>query len=388
MADDGNPSIKFCSAIVSLSDEESNSSEEGDEEEVDSDEDWSPTEDILLSEKLRKDQRLDKEGFDDPLRGLKAELCTECGSFYTRKPHICRHIKKPFLCNMCGKRCVSKIALKSHSKIHREVYEYSCQYCYATFRKKGDKLEHEQTHQGIEKPYNCPRCPEVFASSKERSAHLPLHRIRKAVNCEVCGVKCCDLNRLQRHLLVHTGLKPYKCTVCQRGFNQASNLKSHMRVHTGEKPFKCQYCSKCFNHNVSLKSHVQRYHTEKAGINQNKGKRQKVDNNGGAAEDNGYTKDLDFEFDNEKEKQNAEQTVHRRSPGTSKDKNEKRGSGRSRGRPKSTAAGDSILAEVKNSYNNKTTKLKSQKLEKSVLSDEESERYCGRTKGDQEEGNE
>lgn len=158
---------------------------------------------------------------------------------------------------MCGTRWVSEISLKNHRKTHHKTYEHPCKYCYAAFRRKGDKLKHEQTHQGSENPYKCPDCPKMFASSKERVAHLSQHRIPKAIPCGVCGMKFRDLHHLRRHSVVHTGLKPYKCTVCQWGFNQASNLKSHMRVHTGEKPFQCQHGYKCFNHNVSLKNHVQ-----------------------------------------------------------------------------------------------------------------------------------
>lgn len=114
-------------------------------------------------------------------------------------------------------------------------------------------------------------------------------------------------------------------------------------------------------------------------MDQNKGKKQKQDNN--CAKDNGNTKDLDSEFDSVNEKQNSEEAVQMKSLGTSKNNSERRRTGRPRGRPKRDAAGDLILAEIKNSFNIKTTKLKSQRLKKTVSINEKSERSA---KGDQE----
>uniref|UniRef100_A0A3B4ZX58 C2H2-type domain-containing protein n=1 Tax=Stegastes partitus TaxID=144197 RepID=A0A3B4ZX58_9TELE len=214
---------------------------------------WNPTEDFALDEELMKDSEdeTEDEGEDesfDSVGGLKMnELCAECGSFFNiLKPHTCEHKVKPYSCNICGKRCVTEIALNSHSRIHDENYEHRCKYCH------------------------------TFASNKERRVHLVDHRGPRQLKCHICGIEFNRRTPLRRHLAVHTGAKPYKCSVCQRGFNQSSHLKSHMRLHTGERPYKCQHCDKCFNHNVSLKSHIQRYHTSSSGREQKKCKRNKT----------------------------------------------------------------------------------------------------------------
>lgn len=187
------------------------------------------------------------------------QLCTECGSFHYSQNHVCEHKTKPYVCNVCGKRCVTEFSLKLHCNIHSETYEHYCKYCYGTFKTKRDKLNHEQTHQNQSKPYKCPDCGMTFASLKDRRKHMKSHKGPNEFKCDVCGLTIGKKHK-PRHMLIHTGAKPYKCSICERTFNQAGNLKSHMRLHTGERPYKCQYCDKAFNHNVSLKSHIQRYH--------------------------------------------------------------------------------------------------------------------------------
>uniref|UniRef100_A0A1A7YJ31 Uncharacterized protein n=1 Tax=Iconisemion striatum TaxID=60296 RepID=A0A1A7YJ31_9TELE len=265
--------------IVAVLDEENESEatseEASDPGDVDSDDDWIP-EDLDLDElqevfpvrmfRARPNDDSNKHiDYCDYLSLTPAhrQLCTDCGRFHDkRKPHMCEHKIKPYPCVICGKRCVSEVALNFHSRVHNESYEHPCKYCNAVFKLKADKFIHEQLHIGEEKPYQCPECPMTFAKSKARKTHLEDHRGRVDLKCHFCGLEFYRGLSIKRHLLVHTGEKPFKCSVCQRGFNQASHLKSHMRMHTGERPYKCKHCDKQFNHNVSLKTHMQRYHTD------------------------------------------------------------------------------------------------------------------------------
>ncbi|XP_041805610.1 zinc finger and BTB domain-containing protein 14-like [Chelmon rostratus] len=336
--------------------------ESGDEGGTDSDEDWNPKNEISLDGRLLKDEsdeesesESDNESYDYPPLALKhSQLCTECGKFFNKqRSHTCEHKIKPFSCNICGKRCVSEVALNCHSRVHDENYEHRCKYCHATFKTKVDKRTHEQTHVTEGKPYKCPDCSETFATNKDRSIHLEDHRGPRQLKCDICGIEFYRPLSLQRHLAVHTGAKPFKCSVCQRGFNQASHLKSHMRLHTGERPYKCQHCDKCFNHNVSLKSHVQRYHTPGSGCEQKKDKKNKTASNTVDAQGNGNKKVQEERTDTPKSK--------------------RRSTGRPIGRPKrsdSSAQGGGMKGR---SSNTKTAKVKVRKLKRTRCSDEQSE---------------
>ncbi|KAK2822395.1 hypothetical protein Q5P01_022460 [Channa striata] len=369
-------SSEIVSEILTFSDEESDPSDEGEEadkSEVSSDGEWSPTEDILLSEDLGNDsdEETDNEGDEEKdlefLDGLRInELCTECGSFFNiQKPHTCEHKVKPFACNICGKRCVTEISLKTHSVIHNETYEHPCKYCHVTFKTRLDKLKHEQIHQDEKVPYKCPDCPATFATNRKRRVHLGSHRNLNEFKCGVCGITFHDLHHLRRHSVVHTGLKPYKCSVCQRGFNQSTHLKSHMRLHTGERPYKCQHCSKCYNHNVSLKSHVQRCHSSSSG---RKRKINKRASDTGGAEYNGNDKGTDSESE-DVEEQGTEEEVQRRKKNLTKFK--RKCTGRPKGRPKRNAACNLAQAGQRKDKPSKTVKGK--KLKKISSRDKKSE---------------
>lgn len=269
------------------------------------------------------------------LTPVHSQLCTDCGRFVDgRKPHVCEHKVKPHSCNICGKRCVSEVALGFHSRVHNENYEFRCKFCHVPFKLKADKFTHEQIHGAEGQPYKCADCPRIFATNDERRVHLEEHRGTVELKCRFCGIEFYRPLSIQRHLLVHTGVKPYKCSVCQRGFNQASHLKSHMRLHTGERPYKCQHCGKSFNHNVSLKSHVQRYHTPSSGPDQDKETKNKKESETDSAQINGYQTGADLDLDSEVEEQDTDDEME----GQHRSKT-KRSTGRPIGRPKVFGSG-------------------------------------------------
>ncbi|XP_044075057.1 myoneurin-like isoform X1 [Siniperca chuatsi] len=376
--DDNHSTITGVSEIVAVIDEESDptgeTEESGDEGDMDSDEDWNPVEELLPDKELHGESDEESEYEDDDYPHLApkhSQLCTDCGMFFSRRwPHTCEHKIKPYSCNICGKRCVSEVALNSHSRIHDANYEHRCKYCHVTFKTKVDKITHEQTHVTQGKPYKCPDCSETFPTNKERKIHLEDHRGPQQLKCDICGIEFNRVRSLQRHLTVHTGVKPFKCSVCQRGFNQAGHLKSHMRLHTGERPYKCQHCDKCFNHNVSLKSHVQRYHTSSSGHERKKGKNKTVCDIVDVQE-NGNEKGTNSGLDNVEEEQDTKEEVQKDRADVPKKK--KRSTGRPIGRPKRNAAG-SLAGEMQGQCSSsKSAKVKMQKLKRRRCSDEESE---------------
>ncbi len=384
-SDDTHGSITGVPEIVAVIDEESDpmdeTEESSDQGDMDSDEDWKPVRNLLQARDLQKkpddeteDEDEDEQEKEDdcpPLAPKNRQLCPECGMFFSRRwPHTCEHKIKPYSCNICGKRCVSEVALNSHSRIHNESYEHRCKYCHVTFKTKVDKITHEQTHLIQGKPYKCPDCSETFATNKERRIHLEDHRGPRQLKCHICGIEFLWPLSLQRHLAVHTGVKPFKCSVCQRGFNQASHLKSHMRLHTGERPYKCQHCDKCFNHNVSLKSHIQRYHSSNPGRERKKGKKNKTVSDSVDAEDSGNKKGTDSGLDKVEEEDKEEEGQEER---IDMPKKKQRSTGRPKGRPKSCESGNVVVAVQEEGQCSNTETGKVQKLKRARCGDEKSE---------------
>ncbi|XP_040923971.1 zinc finger protein 271-like isoform X2 [Betta splendens] len=372
------------SEVVAIIDEESVAMDEAedtaDQGDTDSEDEWMAVNESYSARLLQAEpgEETDDEGKEEyerypshtPRYTKYSQLCTECGMFYGRRwPHTCEHKTKPFSCNICGKRCVSEIALNNHNRIHDENYEHRCKYCNVTFKTKVDKVTHEQIHVIDGKPYKCSDCSETFATNKERKVHMEHHRGPKQLTCHICGIDFLWPLSLQRHLAVHTGEKPYTCSVCQRGFNQAGHLKSHMRLHTGERPYKCQHCDKCFNHNVSLKSHVQRYHSSKSGHEQKKPD-QRASHSCDTLED-GDRRATHSEPDNGDEELDTEEEEER----MYKLKKKKRSTGRPIGRPKNFASNNVVLAvqTAGTGTNSKNKKLQMQRTKNKQRSNEENE---------------
>uniref|UniRef100_A0A671WEV9 RE1-silencing transcription factor-like n=1 Tax=Sparus aurata TaxID=8175 RepID=A0A671WEV9_SPAAU len=375
--DDTSRSATGIPEVIAVVNEESDPMDDteisGEEGDVESDEDWKPRKHFLpvnVSQREtedRSEKEVEENDDQPPPVPINSQLCTDCGVFFNKlRPHTCEHKIKPYSCNICGKRCVSEVALNAHSRIHDESYEFRCKYCNVSFKTKVDKFNHEQIHSTEEKPYKCPDCSEAFPTYKERRIHLEDHRGPRQTKCHICKVEFSWPLYLQRHLPVHTGERPFKCPVCQRGFNQPGHLKSHMRLHTGERPYKCRHCDKCFNHNVSLKSHVQRYHASNSGGEQNKEKIKEVnveiEDDTGEAEGCGSQRGADSELDDE----DTEEELP---------KCNKRSTGRPIGRPKRNES-DNLVLKVhvdRLCLKRKTGKQQAKKLEKTQHVDGESE---------------
>lgn len=327
--------------IVAIIDEESDAAEES----GDGDKGWTSVDELLVESELQSNESEEESESpnEDSFTAEHSQLCTDCGKFFHRwKPHTCVHKSKPYCCNICGTRCVSKSALEFHGRVHDQSYEHRCKYCCVAFRTKADKMNHEPTHGTQETPYKCPDCSETFATHRGRRMHQEVHRRPPRLKCHICGREFNRTHFLQRHLAVHTGEKRFKCPVCQRGFNQAGHLTAHARLHTGQRPYKCEHCSKRFNHNVSLKSHVQRDHQTNGTMSH-------------AALENRKSTDLARKERQERLKREATSTC------------------RPVGRPKRTAAGSSVPAKKMKVSNLKFPKVKVQTSRTTHCSEEEDE---------------
>ncbi|XP_037538156.1 zinc finger protein 239 [Nematolebias whitei] len=349
-ADETSSSVSEAPEMAAVMNEESDSEDEPEEssdpDDVDSDEDWKPAAGAFTVELFpaKRNEEVDKRaGYSDYLEAAPPynRLCTDCGTFFDRRtPHMCNHKVKPYSCNICGKRFVSKVALNHHNEIHNENYEFSCKFCHVSFKAKADKFTHEQIHIAERNSYKCPDCSRTFATNKELRIHLEEHKMQMQVKCHLCEMEFVSLSSLRRHMTVHTGVKRFTCFVCQRTFNQKGNLKTHMRLHTGEKPYKCQLCDKCFTQNVSLKLHIQRCHTFSSGPELERSNEQEHDSDDARA--NGDETGEDFGFDSIKEEQDANdvQMDQRRLP-----KIKKKSTSGSKGRPRNSGSRNIVLED-------------------------------------------
>ena len=132
-------------------------------------------------------------------------LCPDCGKVLptirgVRRHMEVEHTKEKSMCNICGKLCRCKSALKTHIKGH----------C-ATFR--------------------CDRCPRVFNQKKSLAVHLMSHDKIKDFICDWpdCGRRFASKWSLQVHVRRHTGEKPLRCNHCSYACTQRNALNFHQK---------------------------------------------------------------------------------------------------------------------------------------------------------------
>ncbi|XP_042855476.1 zinc finger protein OZF-like [Penaeus japonicus] len=190
--------------------------------------------------------------------------------------------RKGLVCELCGKKFLSKSKLKTHMRVHTKEKPYSCEVCEKTFSQKQHLVTHMRVHTE-EKPYSCEVCKKAFSQKPSLLTHMRAHTKEKPYSCEDqaahregneevphrnCDVKkkrfVCDLcgmiwfykSLLARHMRVHTKERPYSCEVCEKAFSEKPGLVTHMRVHTKEKPYSCEVCGKAFSEKHDVVKHL------------------------------------------------------------------------------------------------------------------------------------
>lgn len=112
----------------------------------------------------------------------------------TKKKHC-----MPGLCYVCGKYVMN---LQSHLLHHNSIKQCVCEVC-GIFTVKKNFWHHMQTH--IKKSYLCDICGKMYSQPHHFRSHTMNHKGIKPYGCSVCGKKFLNKTALNQHNLVHTG---------------------------------------------------------------------------------------------------------------------------------------------------------------------------------------
>ncbi|CAL1529989.1 unnamed protein product, partial [Lymnaea stagnalis] len=206
-------------------------------------------------------------------KGKKRFLCNMCGVIFRCRSSFNNHIKShgveklrlqqtkepsDFLqtgydCPYCPEKFATAQALNNHLETHvevkhrRHVQPYSCDVCKRAFTYRHNLLKHKLIH----------KAPEQFAQYYKEKIEAHVASGKPSFKCFVCSKVFIRKETLAKHFKIHSGTKPFKCTICIREFTQNVHLKVHMRKHTGSRPFQCKECGKGFIDSTSLAKHIE-----------------------------------------------------------------------------------------------------------------------------------
>uniref|UniRef100_A0A914E2A9 C2H2-type domain-containing protein n=1 Tax=Acrobeloides nanus TaxID=290746 RepID=A0A914E2A9_9BILA len=157
----------------------------------------------------------------------KRHECPECGSKWTRKHWLERHIsqmhgEKSIPCTVLG--CEMKV---SYNRLKRHMLDYHPE----------EDLEAGSTKYKPE--FQCPNCPKIY------------HK-RDSLRKHISGT----------HRTPYIRNKSYPCTFegCDKVFKAPCLLNDHINMHNGDFKYECDHCEKKFFSRAQFGVHIKKYH--------------------------------------------------------------------------------------------------------------------------------
>ncbi|TRY89293.1 hypothetical protein DNTS_003462 [Danionella cerebrum] len=168
------------------------------------------------------------------------------------------HVKRQFVCDICGKVLPRLYSLRIHMLNHTGVRPHSCIFCEKAFATKQSLKMHMALHDSLKK-FHCTVCEKAFVTKRSLEEHMSVHTGESKYLCTMCGASFHRASGLSKHLKKHQPkpeVRAFQCSHCEKSFFEAKDLQQHMNKHLGLKPFQCQYCGKCYSWKKDWYSHV------------------------------------------------------------------------------------------------------------------------------------
>ncbi|KAL1378585.1 hypothetical protein pipiens_015493 [Culex pipiens pipiens] len=146
--------------------------------------------------------------------------------------HMCEFCIKPFACDVCPMRFITKVEIQGHMATHTKQQDHVCDLCGSRFTKKYSlKVHIKRVHEGV-RPFSCSQCSLKFTTADRLQRHMYTHTGEKPYKCELCPQAYAQTNDLVKHVArSHGDGNPYLCDLCDEGFKLMTDLRQHYRVH-------------------------------------------------------------------------------------------------------------------------------------------------------------
>ncbi|XP_044736179.1 zinc finger protein 26-like [Chrysoperla carnea] len=178
-----------------------------------------------------------------------------------------------YICDLCGRTFKKRSHLKVHQKTHigpknNEPDRRELCYLCGKFIIPKCLSYHLSTHKKLQEKYTCKICGRNYATKNILQKHVK-KKHTDAVNirfyCDICNKDYVSRGSLKIHKsFVHSeqrNEKKHCCPLCDKKYKLTSHMKAHINAaHKDLRPHACTICSKAFHTRTLLKKHM-RYHT-------------------------------------------------------------------------------------------------------------------------------
>ena len=154
------------------------------------------------------------------------------------------------ICEECGFRAKSLLALFSHMGDHLGPLTHICKACSMKLSTKTALMAHKRTCHS-KGSVKCIECPKILPSLEKMHEHLNAHRKFKPYQCKLCDNRFQSLHIYRKHLKVKHKMQSLKelnlcCKVCNCHFYTDDHLFIHKlnhNHHNNKEHLKCKVCN-------------------------------------------------------------------------------------------------------------------------------------------------
>uniref|UniRef100_A0A182PYL4 C2H2-type domain-containing protein n=1 Tax=Anopheles epiroticus TaxID=199890 RepID=A0A182PYL4_9DIPT len=183
-----------------------------------------------------------------------SELASHCDEQH-KKYRITDGSIRPFECNICFQRFLTKFLLKHHQERPYRKRSHICGSCGLAYFTSSALKRHETVCTVVDKNYTCEECGKQFRQIITLKNHRKLHQAQKTFACSVCSKTFKQKFEITIHMVTHTGEQPFPCDQCPARFKRKQALKNHQHRHLNPRPFKCETCDEWFSNPTARKFH-------------------------------------------------------------------------------------------------------------------------------------
>ena len=201
---------------------------------------------------------------------LTCDVCgRQCSSRPAMRRHVDSHVLKPRIsCDECDKSFTRATSLYHHRRaMHSAVKPYKCELCGETFNFNHSMKLHMLKHAG-QRPHQCATCGKSYLTATHLKKHVEaIHSITKQFVCQICNKSFGYKTSYRQHKMLHANNRPFTCAMCGRSFVTRGALRDHEEAHSGdptERPYRCEVCARCYRTPTLLRAHARRHTTDVA----------------------------------------------------------------------------------------------------------------------------